>query len=212
MSSDVPAQSPPTDLVFPRPGIPLWGEQVDERSHRLAAGDSTEVISSTVYRDSVGRLRIDSVRQCGLERATLSYIVDPTEVSRTVLLSDLKLAYRAAVPGPGSSAVLGLHGIGAGVSPVHNWITVQEDLGSKTIDGIEYEGSRIRQTAQDGSGLTNTVEQWLSRKLQLVGMATATGPYGTHRAKILNVHLGEPDPLLFSVPPDYNVVDVGVTQ
>jgi hypothetical protein len=78
----------------------------------------------------------------------------------------------------------------------------------RTIEGIEFEGMRIVQSAEDDPGLTNTIERWYCKRLKLVGSAFASGPYGTRTARIQNVRWGEPDPALFTIPGDYKIVDV----
>jgi|HubBroStandDraft_4_1064222.scaffolds.fasta_scaffold2036420_1 hypothetical protein len=61
------------------------------------------------------------------------------------------------------------------------------DTFSNGIDGNEFEGTRFVETVSDGSGLTNTTELWRSSELKRVGLATVSGPYATHIARVKNL-------------------------
>ena len=52
------------------------------------------------------------------------------------------------------------------------------------------------------------VEEWYSDELKLMGSVMASGPYETYTARIQNLRREEPDPKLFTIPPDYKVLDV----
>jgi hypothetical protein len=57
----LPAGSGPVGLVFPMPEGPLSAQQMEERTSTLPDGtSSTETLVSRVYRDSAGRMRIES--------------------------------------------------------------------------------------------------------------------------------------------------------
>jgi len=77
-------------LVFPRPRIPLSFEQVEERSRILADGSSAveTVISGRTFRDSAGRVRLDSETRDGSGRLITSggTIMDPTNGSCVILV------------------------------------------------------------------------------------------------------------------------------
>ncbi len=59
--SPKPAQQiPPVTMVLPVAGAPLSVEIVEERTTKLPDGTSkTEVLTSKVYRDGAGRMRIE---------------------------------------------------------------------------------------------------------------------------------------------------------
>jgi hypothetical protein len=96
--TEIPAKSGPASLVFPGPGDPVVLEQIEERSRKLD-GEALEVeaIRSKVYRNSSGKLRIDSdegdVNSGGLAQ-TISHIIDPSTGVRLILLSAAKSGYR----------------------------------------------------------------------------------------------------------------------
>lgn len=139
------------DLVYPLPGNPVSLVQVEERSHNLASGASAvEVINSKVYRDSSGRLRVDSDSRFASHQSASARtsLIDPVTGSRAVLLSDLKIAYRILGPKGGENGfALGLSGMGEGLPSSHKWDTKTENLGKRTFYGIECDGTLITQTA-----------------------------------------------------------------
>ena len=89
-----------------------------------------------------------------------------------------------------------------------------ESLGTKTIHGIEVEGSRITMTwSARFPGIRRNVvyvdEKWISREL---GMALVSkhsdASSGSAVMQLENIRREEPDASLFVVPPDYQIVDL----
>jgi hypothetical protein len=86
-----------------------------------------------------------------------------------------------------------------------------EDLGTKTIDGVEAKGRRITRVipvGREGNDrpITVTDEQWSSPDLRIVVQSTMDDPRtGTTTMELSNVDRGEPDPTLFQVPAGYTV-------
>ncbi len=80
------------------------------------------------------------------------------------------------------------------------------------IQGLRAEGQR-RVTAIPGLEhndvpLVIVTEIWTAPELQLVVRQKLTDPrYGESITELTGIHTGEPDAVLFRVPPDYNVVD-----
>jgi hypothetical protein len=184
-------------------------EQIEERSRRLNDGTfALEVINSKIYRDSSGRVRIQSEVQDSSGHCSDLYtsLIDPVAGLTVVVLSSPKIAYR--MPRPKSDALLGGSVIAEGLPPSNHWVARTENAGKRTIEGFEFKGTRIIQTADGEPGLTHTIEQWYSDELKLTGLEVASGPHGTHRARIQNIHREEPDPTLFAIPRDYKILDV----
>ena len=203
-------RSPAADLLYPKSGAALSLRQVEERTSQ---GDSAvEVITSSVYRDSAGRLRIDSESRRNSNEPSFSrVIIDPLAGLRVGLLSEKETAYRIVGPKLGEDGLaLGVAGLGEGLEASHKWQTTMEDLGKRRIDGAEFTGTRVVQTAQDNSGMRNTIEKWYSSDLGLTALAEAVGPYGHHSARIEDLRFGEPDPNLFSVPSHYKILDINL--
>jgi hypothetical protein len=202
------------DLVLPLSGVPLSLDQVEERKHKFDGGTSVvEVIRSKVYRDSLGRLRIDSESQRGSGQSftTLATIIDPPAGLKIVIVKDMRVAYRIVGPKAGESGfALGLSGLGEGLPSSHEWKTTMQSLGKRTIEGAEFEGTRIVQASEPG--LSNTIDKWYSDELKLVGFGVADGPYGTHMARIKNLRREEPDPTLFVIPNGYTILDLPIGE
>jgi hypothetical protein len=83
-------------------------------------------------------------------------------------------------------------------------------VGKRTIQGIEFEGTRIIRTAEGEPGLTDTIEQWYSDELELIGLLTSSGPSETYSARIQSLQRAEPDPALFTTPAEYKIIDLQV--
>ncbi len=88
-----------------------------------------------------------------------------------------------------------------------------ESLGTKLIDGNLAEGRRTTMTYAIGSigndrPVVVTQEMWTSTELRLMLLSTNRDPRsGDNTIRIENLTRAEPDPSLFQVPPDYEVVD-----
>ena len=183
-------------------------EQIDEYSRKIEDGSlAAETRKSKIYRDSSGRLRIES----STPTTDIIQLIDPIAGSRVILLSTEteKIGYR--LPWPKSSEVqftifapVGNESAG---DPSRKWTSTTENLGMRTIEGIEFEGMRIVNAAEGEPALTKTVEQWHSAEQKLIGLIVASSPSETYTARIQNVHREEPDSSLFMVPPDYTVLD-----
>ena len=86
-----------------------------------------------------------------------------------------------------------------------------EDLGTMEIEGYTVTGTRFTHTIPAGQmgndqPMTTTSERWFSQDLKMDLLNKSENPEsGTHVRKLVNIHLGDPDPLLFQVPADYTV-------
>lgn len=203
---DAPSSSGVTLLVLPQPGVPILAEEVEERSRK--DGTAIEVIKCKIYRDSAGRLRMDSDTRDSSGRLASSYtdLIDPVAGSRTVLIKGLNVAYRMPVPQGGTPRFARF--IASEKPTSGNWIVKTEDVGERTIEGFVYKGSRIIQTAEGEPGLTFTIEQWYSDQLKLTGLEVTSGPHGTNTARIQGLRREEPGADLFIIPPDYETHDL----
>lgn len=87
----------------------------------------------------------------------------------------------------------------------------QEDLGTTEIEGYTVTGTRYTRTIPAGQmgndqPITTTSERWFSQDLKMDLLNTSESPEsGKHVRKLVNIRLGDPDPLLFQVPVDYTV-------
>lgn len=91
----------------------------------------------------------------------------------------------------------------------------KEALGTRTIEGVEAEGTRTVTTIPAGEignerALEIVSERWYSKQLQGLVMTRHVDPrFGETTWKLTNVALGEPDRSLFEVPSDFKVESLG---
>jgi hypothetical protein len=195
-------------------GLPLSADIVITRDTTLSDGNKIHNESqSKVYRDAEGRVR----REMGVDLATpmagavkhnLIVITDPVAGTRYMLNPDNKTARQMSMRGPkhaGENHDAGPKDVG-GPGEV-----IKEQLGTKTVNGLQAEGVRVTRTIPAGTmgnekAITSVTERWYSNDLQMVVMTTHTDPMmGTVTTKLVNVTQSAPDAALFQVPSDYAV-------
>jgi hypothetical protein len=161
---------------------------------------------SLVYRDHAGRLRMEQhVDTPDGESLALVYLVDPVARSIALLLVNEKVATYFVKPGSQSGPLnVGFPTVGQAL-PEGNWRATTEVLGTRTIEGIEVQGTRVVQTSDDQFALTAARESWSSPSLRMTLVEEASGPGWKHTAKLENVDRKEPAPGLFVIPPDYTI-------
>jgi hypothetical protein len=85
-------------LVLPEAGAPVSFEQIDERSRPLEDGTTAvSVVRSRVYRDSAGRVRIESEMPAGARSSGMvPYVdlLDPVAGFRLLLFPADEVGYR----------------------------------------------------------------------------------------------------------------------
>ncbi|RXS97305.1 hypothetical protein [Silvibacterium dinghuense] len=87
----------------------------------------------------------------------------------------------------------------------------REDLGIKTMDGVEATGvrfTRIIPAEADGNDkpLVIHTESWTAKNLNLPLKSVTEDPRsGTSTREVTNLKLGDPDPALFQPPADYEI-------
>jgi hypothetical protein len=89
-----------------------------------------------------------------------------------------------------------------------------EDLGVKTIEGVEAHGERIPvpmlTTATQGElTSSNTSERWCSDDLSAVVLTVSENVKSGTKFTVAmqKIERSEPDPSLFQIPPDYAVTE-----
>src|ERR1035437_8971905 len=176
-------------------GVPMSGEMVVTRDQTLADGNSIHTQNqTTIYRDSAGRMRREigfelNTPSTGAAKRTMIAITDPVSGGRYMLNPETKTAHQMPLhtgrPGPGSpDAMHGRMGVGPGTAdamhdmPGKAWIGSNatnlktEQLGTKTINGLQAVGTRMTRTIAAGEiGNQNPIEvvteRWYSSDLQL---------------------------------------------
>jgi hypothetical protein len=195
--------------------MPISFEHIEEHSRKH--GDSSSAVDYTntgkTYRDSAGRVRIESETHDAPGHVSASYtvLIDPVAGSQTVLLSGQSVGYRMPISVPSEGGFASFDAYDGQESP-HKWKTGTEDLGKRIIEGIEFRGTRIISTAEDEPRLTTTIDEWHSDKFKLIGAVDRSGPYMSYTIRIQNVHHEEPDPTLFRIPSDYKIVDIQLSS
>jgi hypothetical protein len=101
--------------------------------------------------------------------------------------------------------------VGGGRAAAQAGAFKKEDLGTKTVNGLQAEGVRVTRTIAAGSigndkPIAVATERWYSPDLQIAVMTVHSDPMmGTVTTKLTNVVRGDPDASLFQVPADYTV-------
>jgi len=86
-----------------------------------------------------------------------------------------------------------------------------EDLGATEIEGYTVTGMRFTNTIPAGvmgndKPITTTNERWFSQDVKMDLLNKFESPESGKRVhRLVNIRLGDPDPLLFQVPADYTV-------
>ncbi len=188
-----------------------------------------------MYRDFAGRTRTERPMFPGLlpnssnpyRDATVAIIYDPVAGFRYTLDPINHVAHRqkaqpfvppaprnpAAPPASPPKAAPPQPNAAAPPPPGLRRVVSQDSVGTQLINGVQAEGHRIIETIPaDAEGndrpITVVSEYWFSPELKLTVLNKRSDPRsGESTTQILNLSRTEPDPSLFTVPPDYSVVD-----
>lgn len=202
-------ESPPRPgaylLALPVPTKPILFEQVEERSRRINDGaSSVETMVRSVYRDSSGRLRIErSSAGSGVVQ-----VIDPVAWMILVSTDSEKVGYRLPLPKSSPVGFANFALVDGDATASRKWSSKNEQLGTQTIEGVEFEGTRIVQTSDDEPPIIKTLEQWHSTELKLIGLMVVSRPDEIYTIRIRNVRHDEPDPGLFKISAGYKILDL----
>jgi hypothetical protein len=199
-------------------GVPLSGDLVVTRDTTLADGNHIHTQNQTkIYRDADGRVRREigfelNTPTTGAAKRSMIVITDVVAGKRYVLNPQNKTARVMPLLPP-------KHGQGPPPPPdgeasekwaKHDDSNVnREQLGAKTINGLQAQGTRVTRTIPAGKiGNENPIqvvtERWYSTDLQLPLATTHTDPMmGTVTTNLTNINRAAPDASLFQVPSDY---------
>jgi hypothetical protein len=168
--------------------------------------------TSTEYRDSQGRVRREVpfklvTPATGATQGTMIIIMDPVAGKRYVLNPQDKTAHEMPLHPPKPPA----NANGEPPKPPADDNVTTEQLGSKSILGLNAQGTRVTRTIPAGQignakPISVVTERWVSTDLQIPLTMTHTDPMvGTLTSTVTSVTRGEPDASLFQVPSDYKV-------
>jgi hypothetical protein len=151
------------------------------------------------------------------------FINDPIGGVSYILNAEAKTAQKLPTPkgefAEGGVAHAAMGAVGhAGIRVQHRRAAAtqqfeRESLGTKTIEGVQAEGTRTVFTIAAGEignerPIQTVTERWYSPQLQTVVLTKTSDPrMGETTYALTNINLAEPAHALFEVPADYNVVD-----
>ena len=221
---DLPAPSPQAPVVT---GEPYSAEVVVERIQTLADGThiTQKAQSTKQYRDSQGRTRIET-SPAGVQ---VVEIHDSVSGFRYLLDPQNHIAHRFAPPAENSNGMVSYVQSAPANSSVANSVTARgmsptqaptdrpqtftESLGSQTIEGVYVEGKKTTTIFPVGlmgndRPLVRVMESWHSSDLKLTIVSKNSDPrMGESTMLLRNINRSEPDPALFAVPADYQILD-----
>lgn len=191
-------------------GQPFSAETVIEDTRRLYDGTTvTKTTKGAFYRDAGGRTR----REQPLEMVGGFNIVNEKNKPQTlVFINDFaaKTQYFFDL----NNSIARKIGIGPDGPPRDETQapgTKSESLGTKTIEGISVEGTRITfelPVGQIGNDkpIQVVTENWYSTELQVIVMSRHLDPLsGEHIFRLVNIKRSEPAADLFTVPAGFRV-------
>jgi hypothetical protein len=200
-------------------GAPYSGEEVSENVR--VATDGTRFVQKMtvrkVWRDSQGRIRSERMSPAASNQSGRPVVVeisDPVAGFKYTLDPVNKIVHRQAMINPAA-------GSGNRVAtPAPAQPDAQsrprfanEKIGTKTIDGVTVEGTRMTVTYPVGMmgndrEFSTVSESWMSPELKIQIFSKSNDPRnGENTFRIENLTRTPPDPILFLLPTDYKVVD-----
>ena len=205
----------------PVTGLPYSGERVTESVQTLADGTHITQTTQTImmYRDSAGRTRTEHMvtTPSGVAIPGMVRIADPVAGCEYILEEQSHAARRIAgvsfTPYPVAKTGPAVAPVSKPGAPMPEQEMKQESLGTKTIEGLNAEGTRVTVTFPAGSigndgPITTVTETWMSPELKIMLLFKSSDPRtGESTTKLVNVSRAEPDAALFQVPADYTLED-----
>ena len=192
-------------------GQPFSADTVIEDTHRLFDGTTvTKKNSGSIYRDGAGRTRreqpLDMVGNFAVANdknkpQTLVFINDFSAKTQYFVDLNNKVARKSRI-GQGGTPPGDMKGPPDAKS---------ESLGTKTIEGVSVEGTRVTfdiPVGQIGNDkpIQVVTENWYSPELQVLVMSRHTDPLaGEHVFRLVNIKRSEPAADLFSIPAGYRI-------
>ena len=191
-------------------GQPFSAETIIEDTRRLYDGTTvTKKIKGAFYRDSAGRTRREqpfemvggfNIVNDKNKPQTLVFINDFAQKTQYFFDLDNKIARK-----------IGIGQNGPPRDDPQDPDAKSDSLGTKTIEGISVEGTRITfelPVGQIGNDkpIQVVTENWYSPELQLIVMSRHLDPLsGEHIFRLTNIRRAEPSASLFAVPAGFEV-------
>ena len=219
----------PGATVYFIPNAPYSGRMSTQNLRTLANG--THLNNRTndqqmTYRDSTGRTRTDAAMAPMPMSAPaaanikphimrLPEISDPVAGFRYVLDDTNRIAHRIAIQGRQSPVVTPRPPAPAPPRVIGSGVTsARESLGTQSMSGITATGERETTSYPPGtwqgndSPLTSVREIWRADQYGLTMLSKESQPDGSESTMTMkDFSAAEPDPTLFMVPAEYQIVD-----
>jgi hypothetical protein len=213
-------------------GLPFSADVVEENDKFLADGNHIHYeVHGRIFRDSEGRIRTETEAPVfNSESKPFTHINITDLVEGRIIFLDMehKIATVTLLGQPTAPAAIAIPKDSADQNPkvqpvptvtVHSSAPptpdpAPEDLGTSQIEGFTVQGTRSTHIMNAGvigndRPIATTTERWFSidLKMDLVNI-TENPDSGKHVRKLVNIRAGEPDPLLFQIPPDFKVKEM----
>ena len=210
-------------------GLPFSADVVEENDKFLADGNHIHYeVHGRIFRDSEGRIRTETEAPVFNSDSKPFVHINITDLvaGRIIFLdAEHKIATVTLVGRPTAQAAMAIPKTSTDKTPkVQADLAVNtvrrsmprpdpapEDLGTTQIEGFTVQGTRSTHVMDAGvmgndKPIANTSERWFSTELKMDLVNISDNPdSGKHVRKLVNIRAGEPDPLLFQVPPDFTV-------
>ena len=216
----VRAQAGGSIFVTPIPNAPFSGTVRVERTDIQPNGNTLQLWSEReIARDNEGRIYneyrpfVPTTTKI-VPDAIVIHLYDPQNRMTEYLYPEQK-TYRMMILNrpPATDTTDDFASPTAAAAPLSEF-TRREDLGYRTITGLQVHGVRVTQTltaAESGTGqaVTVTNEYWYSQALRLNLATKHNDPRsGSVTMTMTQIDRGEPSAALFGVPPDYKMAGV----
>jgi len=203
-------------------GAPFSADVTEESDQALVDGNHIHrEMHGRIFRDSEGRTRQEHelLRVMGSEEKRVRVtIMDSVQQVLITLDQQNKVATIRHIGQPSTPATVPATRLtnrpAAASAPQPRVPSMQhEDLGTMEIEGFVVTGRRLTHTMEAGrigndKPLVSVSETWYSDELKETLLTKSeSAQSGQHVRKLVNIHLGDPDPSLFQTPPDYTVKD-----
>jgi len=208
-------------FVTPIPNVPFSGTVAVERTVPQADGRVLQLSAThAIARDSQGRIRNEfrppapAIPGMMPSPVTTVHIYDPQN-RMSAYLYPLQKTYRMTILNrpPSTDTVDDYASPGAQSLPQSEF-TKQDDLGYRTVAGLQAHGVRVTQTlpAQQsgtGSDVTVTDEYWYSEELRInVLVKHIDSRTGSYTSMLTAINRTEPPAGLFAIPADYRMAEM----
>ena len=188
------------------------GRTYRESQPEMAPGSEAQIPVNTFFfvNDPVNRVTINW--NSNSKEATVFHMAEPGQAGNLspALIPMPAGAIQRPAPGTVTGSVFGMVGPAPPVRPVR---PVREDLGMKTINGVEARGTRMTTVIPAGRAgndqpFTVTRETWMSTELRIMVLEIDSDPRtGVRTTELTEIERGEPDPALFQPPEGYTIKD-----